>query len=251
MRVDLQPAYVLHARPYRDTSLLLDLLTPVYGRITAVARGVRQGKGSKRQMLNPFQRLLVNWQGKSNLKLITAFESDQHQLRLVANHLYAGFYLNEILVRLLPEQDAIPYLFEVYEQSLRRLAGQEELEPILRQLEFFLLAGLGYGLDFTQDARDSAPIRPDRNYCCDIHEGFFTLPADVDAREHQSGESQPGSLFPGAVLLAIAASDYSAHETRQQAKRLSRMLFKPLLGRRPLKSRELFGAPKNPQQNSP
>jgi DNA repair protein RecO (recombination protein O) len=78
MRVDLQPAYVLHARPYRDTSLIVDLLSPDYGRITAVARGVRQAKGHKRQLLNPFHRLLVNWQGKSELKLITSFEPDHH-----------------------------------------------------------------------------------------------------------------------------------------------------------------------------
>ena len=102
MRVDLQPAYILHSRPYRDTSLLIDFLTPDFGRVTAVARGVRKTKTPKRQLLNPFNRLLICWQGKSDMKLLTSFESDNHFLTLIANHLYSGFYLNE-LFRFEPE----------------------------------------------------------------------------------------------------------------------------------------------------
>lgn len=233
MRIDLQPAYVLHARPYRDTSLLVDLLTPDHGRITAIARGVRQSKGHKRQLLNPFQRLLVNWQGKSELKLITSFESDHHQLLLQGNHLYAGFYINELLVRLLPEHDVMGELFSHYEFALNWLARAQPLEPMLRRLEFFLLEGLGYALDFSVDARSQQPINPEGFYCCNLQEGFYWAPEDA----------APASLLPGHLLLAIAAGDYSRLETLRLAKQLSRLFFKPLLGRRPLKSRELFTAP--------
>ncbi|ACE84292.1 DNA repair protein RecO [Cellvibrio japonicus] len=230
MRVDLQPAYILHARPYRDTSLLLDLLTPVYGRITAVARGVRQSKGHKRQLLNPFHRLLVNWQGKSELKLITGVETDHHYLQLQGNALYSGFYLNELLVRLLPEQDVITGLFERYEWTLDALHRGEPLEPLLREFEFMLLQGLGYALDFLHDCHSQQPIQSGYFYLCDIHQGFYSVPADSD----------PRFWIAGAHLLAIAAGDYSAADTRRVAKQLARLLFKPLLGKRPLKSRELF-----------
>ena len=230
MRVDLQPAYVLHARPYRDTSLLVDLFSRDYGRITAVARGVRQTKGHKRQLLNPFHRLLVNWQGKSSLKLITGFETDHHYLQLQGNYLYSGFYLNELLVRLLPEQDVQAGLFTRYEFSLDALHRAEPIEPLLREFEFMLLQGLGYGLDFTGDCHSHRAIAPGQFYLCDIHQGFYLAPPDSD----------PRLLIAGEHLLAIAAGDYQLAETRRVAKQLARLLLKPLLGGRPLHSRELF-----------
>lgn len=230
MRVELQPAYILHTRPYRDTSLIVDFLTPEFGRVSAVARGVRQRKGNKRQVLNPFSRLLISWQGKTDLKLLTSFEADNHYLQLQGNYLYSGFYLNELLVRLLPEMDSHNAVFVDYEHSLNALSNAEALEPLLRRFEFHLLAELGYAVDFTHDARSHQPIDPAGFYACDIHEGFFSvLPvAPVQA------------FIKGECLLAIAADDYSDAETRLVAKRLTRMMLKPLLGARPLKSRELF-----------
>lgn len=238
MRVELQPAYILHTRPYRDTSLIVDFLTPEFGRVSAVARGVRQRKGHKRQLLNPFSRLLVSWQGRADLKLLTSFESDNHYVQLHGNYLYSGFYLNELLVRLLPEMDSHNALFLDYEISLHALshAGALEpftLEPVLRKFEFHLLAELGYGVDFTHDARSLLPINPTGFYDCNIQEGFFACEALTPAQQ----------LIKGEVLLAIAADDYREVETRIVAKRLTRLMLKPLLGARPLKSRELFISP--------
>ena len=234
MRVDLQPAYILHTRPYRDTSLLIDFLTPDYGRVTAVARGVRKTKTPKRQLLNPFSRLLVCWQGKTEMKLLTSFESDNHFLTLSANHLYSGFYLNELLVRLLPEMDRHNGLYFLYEQSLLALQRGAEIEPLLREFEFRLLVELGYALDFTQDARNDCAIHPQGLYECHVQEGFFSARPNI-----------PGQfLLKGQWLLDIAASDYSQPETRLAAKHLARRMLKPLLGNRPLKSRELFVQPK-------
>lgn len=234
MRVELQPAYILHSRPYRDTSLLIDLLTPDYGRVTAVARGVRKNKTPKRQLLNPFSRLLVCWQGKTDMKLLINFESDNHFLSLTANHLYSGFYLNELLVRLLPEMDSHNGIYHSYEESLHALHIRADIEPLLRAFEFRLLAELGYGLDFTQDARDNCPIKEGGFYDYHIQEGFFS--ARPTAPEH--------FLIKGEDLLAIAAGDYSGQTTRLAAKYLVRRLLKPLLGSRPLNSRELFIKPR-------
>ena len=236
MRVDLQPAYILHTRPYRDTSLLIDLLTPDFGRVTAIARGVRKAKTPKRQLLNPFSRLLVCWQGKTDMKLLTSFEADNHFLTLKGNYLYSAFYLNELLVRLLPEMDRHNGLFFAYEQSLKALQTEVDIEPLLRGFEFRLLGELGYALDFTHDVRSGLPIAADGFYECHIQEGFFAAAPDIPEDYLLKGES----------LLAIAAGDYSLPATRQAAKKLSRRVLRPLLGSKPLHSRELFvqSAPK-------
>lgn len=235
MRVDLQPAYVLHARPYRDTSLLLDVFSPDHGRVTAVARGARSAKG-KRQLLNPFQRLLINWQGKSSFKLITAIEPDKPPVPLQGKALFSGFYLNELLVYLLPEQDLIADLFERYDWTLLQLAHSQgdmtAVEPLLREFEFMLLQGLGYGLDFTCDCQSLLPIHPSQFYLCDSQQGFYLAPAESDPRFH----------IAGSQLLAIAAGDYREASTCRAAKQLSRQLLRPLLGGRRLKSRDLFSA---------
>ena len=121
MLAEHQPAYVLHTRPYRDTSLLVDFFTPEFGRLSAVVRGVRSGKAPKRNLLNPFSRLLISFQGKSNLKLVTGFEAETPNVHLLEKYLYSGFYLNELLVRLLPELDAHADIFLLYQQSLQAL----------------------------------------------------------------------------------------------------------------------------------
>ena len=234
MRVDLQPAYILHTRPYRDTSLLIDFLTPDFGRVTAVARGVRKVKTLKRQLLNPFSRLLICWQGKTDMKLLTSFESDNHFLTLTANHLYSGFYLNELLVRLLPEMDRHNGLYFAYEHSLNSLSQGADIEPLLREFEFRLLVELGYGLDFSVDVRNECQINAQAFYECHVQEGFFLAAPDIPEQ----------FLLKGECLLAIAAGDYSNPATRLAAKKLSRQLLRPLLGSRPLNSRQLFMAAK-------
>lgn len=230
MRVEHQPAYVLHLKPYRDTSAIVELLTPDYGRISVVVRGVRKSKTPKRQLLNPFQSLLVSFQGEGELKLLTHFESHRRYFTLTGPHLYSGFYLNELLVRLLPEMDAHNDLFSLYETSIQSLHQQQLIEPVLRCFEFRLLSELGYAISFTEDAARHQPIKQDASYFCDIEQGFI--------------EADPNTAYSlimsGADLLLIAQNDYRQLTTRQAAKNLTRYLLKPLLGKKPLKSRELF-----------
>lgn len=228
--VQLQPAYVLHARPYRDTSIIVDLLTQDHGRITAVARGVRSSKGHKRQLLAPFHRLLVNWQGKSSLKLLTGFETEHHFLQLMGNYLYSGFYLNELLVRLIPEQDVQRDLFARYEATLYAFHLQRDLEPMLREFERALLDALGYGIDYAADCLTHQAINSALNYCINPQLGFFVAPEGA----------HPSVQFSGSLLAALAARDYSEPQVRTLAKKINRLLLRPLLGRKPLKSRELF-----------
>jgi len=230
MTVELQPAYILHTRPYRDTSMLVDFLTPEFGRITAVARGVLSRKTPKRNLLNPFTRLLISFQGKTDLKLLTHFEAEGAHFPLTAKHLFSGFYLNELLVRLLPELDAHPETYRLYERSLQALSAQQDLEPILRNFEFQLLYELGYGIDFEVDAKSGEVISTQASYCLDPAQGIYLAYADVPLNFQ----------FCGAHIHAIAQRDFALPEVKQTAKRISRILLKPLLGSKPLMSRELF-----------
>lgn len=225
-----QPAYILHTRPYRDTSMLVDFLTPEFGRITAVARGVRARKTPKRNLLNPFTRLLISFQGKTDLKLLTQFEAEGVHFTLTAKHLFSGFYLNELLLRLLPELDAHPDIYSLYEQSLQALAAQHDVESVLRRFEFQLLHELGYGIDFEADAKSGDVIEAHYNYCLDPAQGVYVAHGDVPLTFQ----------FSGLHLQAIAQGDFVLPEVKQTAKRISRLLLKPLLGNKPLMSRALF-----------
>jgi DNA repair protein RecO (recombination protein O) len=230
MHIELQPAYVLHTRPYRDTSMLVDFITPEFGRVTAVARGVRSRKTPKRNLLNPFTRLLISFQGKTDLKLLTHFEGEGAHFALVAKYLFSGFYLNELLVRLLPELDSHPGIYGFYEKSLQALTAQQDLEPVLRHFELQLLADLGYGIDFSCDSKTGKSIALDSQYCLDPQSGFYLA----------HGETPQNIQFPGQHIYAIAQRELSETDVKQTAKRITRILLKPLLGNKPLMSRELF-----------
>lgn len=230
MLVELQPAYILHTRPYRDTSLLVDTLTRDFGRITLVARGVRSKKSNKKHLYNPFTKLLISFQGKSDLKLLTQIETVSIALPLQGTYLFSGFYVNELLVRLLPEHDPHDDMFLVYEQTLVCLANREPLEPLLRMFEFSLFERLGYQIPFDVDCRTGEMVNSFGLYHLNLGQGFYA----IDPIENQ------GLGFTGTHLLAIHQRDFTQPDVLQTAKRITRMLLKPLLGRHPLKSRELF-----------
>lgn len=249
MRVEFQPAYVLHTRPYRDTSLLLDLLTPDWGRLSAVAKGVRRGKSQRRPLLNPFIPLLVSFQGRGNLQTLTGVEANGSGHRLQGLGLYSGFYLNELLVRLLGEWDASPAIYQDYQQVLQRLSQAvqgspspnetptDSPEPILRLFEWNLLSHLGYGINFNREAETGTEIQATSVYRFDPEAGFIG-PQPIDPETLSSAAR--ASLFRGEDLLACDREDLSNPQTRAAAKRLSRLMLQPLLGSKPLKSRDLF-----------
>ena len=227
-RQEFIPAYVIHTRPYRDTSVLVDFFTETPGRLTAVARGVRQAKSRTRGLLNPFSRVLISLQGKGELKLLTTVESDSCFFSLQGAHLYSGFYINELLMRLLPEMDEYLGLYAAYEKTLTGLHQGQELEPLLRSFELELLAEIGYGLDCEGTVDSGEAIDPESFYLCS--QGGF-----VRAQPWSRGE-----ILPGWVIRAVARRDFSDPGVRGFAKHLCRSLLKPLLGSRPLHSRSLF-----------
>ena len=221
-----------------DTSSIVDFLTPDFGRVSAVVRGAR-GKKTKSSMwtlaLEPFKPLLISAIGKNELLTLTSAEVEPIQYNLSASQLFSGFYLNEILYRLLPKADSHPLVFDIYVQTLEKLSGcnEQQLEPILRSFEKIFLEELGFGHDFLHDCRNGELINISENYLYIENEGFTSCSGVV----FNSNESL---IMKGEVLLAIANDDYSIVETRLAAKQLMRSIFSGLLGNKPLKSRELF-----------
>lgn len=232
MRVNLQPAYLLHARPYRDSSQLLDVFTAEHGRVSLVGRGVhrRARGGSLRATLQPFRPLLVSFTGRSELQTLTAAESAAPGVRLGGERLFSGLYLNELLLRLLHRHDPHPTLFAGYAETLGQLAAADRTEPVLRRFELQLLDELGYGFDPGADAHSGEAVREEAWYR--YSEGLGLVPG-------QPGGSGPGPLFSGADLLAISRGEL-AGQASLTAKRLLRAVIAEHLGGRPLHTRDLF-----------
>ena len=230
-RVSLQPAYLLHRKPYRDTSLLLEAITPEYGRIGLVAKGARRPRSRLPGLLQPFLPLLLSWSGRGELFTLTDAEGRGPLLMPPGRLSISGFYLNELLLRLLPRGDPHEELFLAYSETLGRLALDEEAEWGLRLFEKRLLEAMGYGLQLTHEAgEEGAAIRAGRHYC-------YHLEVGPVATTEQSG----GVVLSGRTLLALAAEQTAiGPEIRGEAKRLMRAALALYLGDRPLKSRELF-----------
>lgn len=234
MRITLQPAYLLHRRPYRDSSQLLEVLTAEYGRLGLVARGVRRKTrgGSSAALLQPFAPLLLSFSGGGELKTLTGIEAGGGIASLRADALLSGFYLNELAVRLLHRDDPQPDVFAAYAVALAALADGTSIEASLRTFEFSLLDALGYRVDLASDAERGDSIANDGHYAYAPGVGL------VAQRASDVSESAAG-IYAGADLLAVARGDYRG-SAGQAAKRLTRAALAELLGGRPLRSRELF-----------
>lgn len=193
MRVEQQPGFVLHARPYRETSLLVECLTRDHGRIGVVARGVRNERARmQRAQLEPFQRLELDLLLKGELATLRGAEPSGAVMRLVGDAGLAGLYLNELVVRLTGRQDPNPELFVHYERTLRRMAAGEPLAWTLRRFERDMLDALGYALQLDIDASSGEPLDPATRY-------FY----DPEAGASPGRAGDPHALR-GADLLALA-----------------------------------------------
>lgn len=232
MRVNLQPSYILHSRPYRDSSALLDVFTAEYGRISLVARGVRRQsrKGSKTALLQPFTPLLLSFAGRSELKTLSTIEAAGMAFTLRGERMFSGMYVNELMVRLLHQNDAHPRLFAAYGKTLESLVAETFLDTVLRQFELTLLDELGYSFDFDVDGVSGQPVCESTRYHYDPEYG---LVAQKDA------PNKAPSAYAGADLLQMASGEYGG-EVRLTAKRLLREVLAAHLGDAPLRSRDLF-----------
>ena len=144
----LNPAFVIHSRPYRETSQLVEVFTQDSGRFTLVARGSRGPRSPLKGLLQPFTLLTMSWRGKGDLKNLAQVECPDHSLRLGGDRLFYGLYLNELVYYLLEAHTPFPEVFDAYARALMALADGETPELPLRRFEFLLLQALGYAVDF-------------------------------------------------------------------------------------------------------
>ena len=226
--IQSQRAYLLHSRPYRDTSLLVDFITQDFGRISAVAKGVRNPKSKNRAVLQPFIPLLINLTGKNELKTLGQFEAQANSAALKHKALFAALYVNELLVRLIHKQEADAEIYSLYEVTLSELSKQAEIEPVLRKFELTLLDLLGYGIDFSM--LGETPV----NNC------WYHFHHDSGFEQVDGANSKLEKYFSGVVLHHIAKKNFTALETQKAAKRLLRAALSAHLGDKPLSSRSLF-----------
>lgn len=229
MRVEGEAAFVLHTRPYRESSQLVDLFTFNYGRIRAVSRGGRKSKSSP---LTPFVQQNMTWGGRGDLKTLYGTETEGYPLVLQGTQLYTGLYLNELLVRTLPEQDAHQDVFYYYSRLLPSLASGQQVQPLLRQFEITLLKSLGYELVLSVAADSGEAVEAGRDY---LYIPDLGLQSGFDRHMVHSGV-----LVKGEHLLAMERSDYECADVLRSAKHLLRAALLPLLGSKPMYSRELF-----------
>lgn len=224
-----QRGFVLHRRAYSETSLLVDVFTEDTGRLSLLAKGARARRSAWKSVLQPFTPLLLRWSGKSGLKILTKAEPAAITLPLQQTALYSGFYVNELICRVLEQETAQPQLFQDYLRCLTELAGTPlAVEPALRRFEFQLLQSLGYGVDFLHCAGSGQPIDENMTYRYREEQGFM------------ASLIKDNLTFYGRDLLAFEQRRFDDSTVLQAAKRFTRLALKPYLGSKPLKSRELF-----------
>ena len=228
--------FLLHARPFRDTSLIGEFFLRRHGRVSILYKHLKkEGKaGAKARLLQPFAPLAVTFDGQNELKAGRMLEPAGAAFFLTGKALFSGLYLNELLVRLLQREESAEALFENYRLALLRL--QDSVDEItLRRFEQQLLQEMGYGLVLDSDVSGEL-LAPDTWYLYEADTGFIPLP------QQPTDPARARLSFRGAHLLEIRQEQYEDTAVRSDAKRLSRLALAPHLGDKPLKSRELFAA---------
>ena len=229
-RVDLEPAFVLHARPWREASLIVEAFSRSHGRAGLVARGARCPKSRVRGLLQPFVPLLLSWRGRGELATLTGAEAEGGGLALVGSTMIVGFYLNELLLRFVHRHDPEPALFDHYRATLGRVAHEGDPEPALRIFEKRLLEAAGYALELEREADSGMAIEP---------EGRYRYTAQIGPMRW-SDDTFPGVCVNGSTLLALAREQLSGHRTLREAKQLMRSIIAEHFGGRALVSRRLW-----------
>lgn len=231
VRVDGAASFLLHSHPFSESSLILEVFAREQGRLAILARGARRPRAQLRGVLLAFQPLSLSWFGGGEVKTLARAEWVGGLPFLTGEALIVGYYLNELLLRLLPREDPHPRLFDAYAETLARLTEAKavaQVTPELRRFEKILLSETGYAPRLMEDAA-GRPIAADRRYLFQPERGAVA-------------EEEGGSGIPvmGATLLALAAERFPDAKTLAEAKQLMRALIQHQLGGQSLKTRRVF-----------
>jgi|TARA_B110000037_G_scaffold168742_1_gene191144 DNA repair protein RecO (recombination protein O) len=223
-----QDIYILHTYPFKETSLIAELFCKDHGRIPVMAKGARRPRSSLRGMLQSFQLLQATWSGRGEIKTLHNIEWSAKFLKVDGNALICGFYINELIMRLLPREDTHKKLFDFYHHTMKILADGVNLEVALRRFELRLLQELGY----------EVPLKEDENGELIIADKFYIYEAEYGPSE--ISKTNNGVKISGQTLLDMARDEYRDDNTQLQSKQLMRYLISYYLGDKPLNSKQLF-----------
>ena len=235
MRIQNEPAVLLHSRPYSESSLLLEVFSSNYGRLGLMAKGVRRLKSRHRGHLCLFQPLLLSWSGKGELPILTGAEFQGSVVALTGSPVFCGFYLNELILKLLHRHDAHQSLFEKYTSAIKLLVASIDVEAVLRVFEKHLLTELGYALILDRESITRDPIEPGQKYSYVLDQGPVS-----------TASSQVGKLVVhGETLIALSDEILEDKIVLRESKRLLRAILNQQLDGRTLKSRQLINQVKS------
>lgn len=231
-QVFFQPAFVLHQHPYRNTSVIVDIFSRDYGRLSLIAKGVKQKKSALKSILQNFQLLNLSWVRRSELGVLTSAEFQNTSIHLDQENIYPALYLNELIIRLTHTFDAMPELFDTYNDTLNALNNNMSTQVILRLFEKQMLQSLGYEIHLSHDAENHNAIEADKYYSYIPEHGFVETEYEEKNNLH----------FKGEHLIAFNLNQIERSDVLKTAHRLTHINIKKLLGDKPLKSRELYKA---------
>lgn len=229
MRVQQQAAFILHHRPFRDSSQILDVLSREHGKIALVARGSRGPKSRLRGVLRPFMPLSMSWVQRSDLGTLTGAELHGSPLRLMGDALLSGYYVNELLLHFLHRHDPQPDIFDIYVHVIKSLAATEDVPACLRRFEIELLRHLGYALNLEHEAHSHDALQDEIFYEYRFEQG----PVQV-------ARGEGPLVFTGALLNAVADQRFAEPDVLRAASRLLREVIGFHLGGKELKSRKVL-----------
>lgn len=226
-QVLLEPAFVLHQRPYRNTSQLLECVTATHGRVGLVARGSRRAGSGQRALLQPFVPLRLSWLRRGELGRLTHVEAAGTSYDLAAQRLLGGYYANELLLRLTARSDPNAEIFSCYSRCLADLADTRVVARPLRVFELGLLHALGYGIELDSDAASGEPLTPETRYVFEVEQGL-----------RRAAEVEPDAdVYMGRDLIALREHRLDDDVSLRTAQRLLGRVLRAHLGERPLQSR--------------
>lgn len=230
-RITLEPVFVLHSRPYSNTSLIVELFSMRFGRVAVMARSARGLKSRFKGKLQLFTPILASWSGKFELKHLNAIELNGLPYGFEHSVLVCGFYLNELLMKFLRHDDPYQHLYQRYQDTLNAMEQGQPLQPVLRYFEKHLLDELGYGLPFKREAISGEPIHEDFYYRYLLNRGFVRV---------DTPEPREKLIFSGNMLINLHRESLQDDNELLQAKRLMRTVINEHLDGRQLNSRELM-----------
>ena len=232
-RIQLEPAFLLHHYPWRDSSRILELFTHSHGRVSVFARAARRGGSSLPATLQPFGEVLVSWSARGEAGQLTGAERVRPPAFLAGDRLMSGFYVNELLIKLLPRHDAHPALYDAYAVVVARLHdAAADPARALRIFEKRLLEELGWGLELAHDSLTGEPIDPHRAYRYRIEGGA----------EGVDGVAEGALVMAGESLLSLAREELADPRSLADARRLLRAALDQCLDGRALRTREVMTA---------